>query len=289
MSIDLAISPCPNDTFVYEDFVRRLESAGGRTTFLDIAELNALADHPDGPDLIKVSCAAAPRFLEHYRILPVGGAFSEAVGPLVVRSASRPGLLPEASSVVGIPGPGTSGHILWRHWLSHRGLAVPTERFLRFDLLPEACARGEVDFAVVIHESRFTFQDAGLEEVQDLGRHWDETHHLPVPLGCLVCRRDRGEAFAQEAVARIRASLQDAWSRTEPTTPWIASHAQEMSPDVQRQHIATYVTPRSLDCGPEGLAAMELLWRLSEASLGPSGISASLMHESLLEARSLLL
>lgn len=286
--MNLAISPCPNDTFVYEDFVREIASEGGTTTFLDIAELNALADLPDGPDLIKISCAAAPRFLERYRILPVGGAFSQAVGPLVVRSAQSSRLLPEASSVVGIPGPGTSGHILWRSWLESRGLPVPRERFLRFDLLPEACAKGDLDFAVVIHESRFTFHEAGLSEVQDLGLFWDRTEHLPVPLGCLVCRRDRGEAFARASVERIRASLRNAWSRSEPTTPWIGAHAQEMSPEVQRLHIATYVTERSFDCGEEGLAAMERLWQVAHSSLGPSGISLDLMRRSLDEARTLL-
>lgn len=287
--MNLAISPCPNDTFLYEAFVQRLESEGGTTTFLDIAELNALASQPNSPDLIKISCAAAPRFLDRYRLLPVGGAFSQAVGPLVVRSATKPGALPGPDSVVGIPGQGTSGHILWRHWLRSMGLPVPQERFLRFDLLPSACARGELDFAVVIHESRFTFREAGLSEVQDLGNHWDSAHHLPVPLGCLVCRRDRGDAFAQDATERIRESLRAAWSRPEPTTPWIGKFAQEMSPEVQRQHIATYVTPRSLDCGMEGLAAMDLLWRLSETELGPSGVSSILMRESLEEAQTMLL
>lgn len=286
--MNLAISPCPNDTFVYESFVRGLEAEGGTTTFLDIAELNALANHPDGPDLIKISCAAAPRFLDRYRLLPVGGAFSEAVGPLVVRSSTSPRNLPVAGSIVGIPGHGTSGHILWRHWLRSMGLPVPQERFLRFDLLPSACASGEVDFAVVIHESRFTFREAGLSEVQDLGRHWDSNHHLPVPLGCLVCRRDRGEAFAKESVERIRESLRSAWSRPEPTTEWIGRFAQEMSPEVQRLHIATYVTSRTMDCGEEGLGAMDLLWRLSQSELGPSGVSTTLLQESLDEARSLL-
>lgn len=287
--MNLAISPCPNDTFLYESFVRQANTTGGGVSFLDIAELNALADHEDGPDLVKVSCAAVPRFLERYRLLPAGGAFSDAVGPLVVRAASSTQDLPSASSVVGIPGYRTSGHILWRHWLQARGLPVPQERFLRFDLLPEACASGEVDFAVVIHESRFTFREAGLVEVQDLGRHWDEIHHLPVPLGCLVCRRDLGEAFATDALEKVRESLRDAWSRPEMVTDWIGSHAQEMSPEVQRQHIATYVTPRSLDCGPEGLAAMDLLWRLCDANLGVFGASPALRKESLEEARRLLL
>jgi len=286
----LAISPCPNDTFIYEALVRDEAASGaGSVAFLDIAELNELARSPDGPDLVKVSCASAPRFLEHYTILPAGGAFSDAVGPLVVRGRDRLGGLPSSTDSVGLPGPGTSAHILWRTWLEARGLSAPEESFHRFDLLPSACARGDLDFAVVIHESRFTFRESGLEETQDLGRFWDETTHLPVPLGCLLCRRDRGEAFALEALEKVRASLREAWSRPEPTTPWIRSHAQEMEPSVQRQHIATYVTSRSLDCGEDGLAAMERLWTLAERHLADAGASPDRRRAALDEARRRLL
>jgi len=285
----IAISPCPNDTFLYEALAREDASTGGAVEFLDIAELNALANHPDGPDLIKVSCAAAPRFLERYTILPAGGAFSDAVGPLVVRPAGASEVLPNESSRVGLPGFGTSAHLLWRMWLESRDLSTATESFHRFDLLPAACARREIDFAVVIHESRFTFRESGLEEVQDLGKFWDETTHLPVPLGCLLCRRDRGETFATRALASVRESLRDAWARPEATTAWIREHAQEMSESVQRQHIATYVTPRSLDCGEDGLRAMERLWTLADRFLGGAGSSPESRHDALEEARRRLL
>lgn len=284
----IAISPCPNDTFIYESLVHENALAGGSVEFLDIAELNALAGRDDGPDLLKVSCAAAPRFLDRYRILPAGGAFSDAIGPLVVRSSRRTAPL-DARSIVGLPGHGTSAHILWRTWLAARRIDVPEERFLRFDLLPGAVDRGDVDAAVVIHESRFTFQDAGLAEIDDLGRFWDRTLSLPVPLGCLLVLRSNGEEFARKALARVRASLDTAWSRPETTTPWIREHAQEMEPHVLRQHIDAYVTGRSRDCGADGLEAMEQLWNLAQIHLGDAGASLSVRSGALSEARSLLL
>lgn len=281
----IAISPCPNDTFIHEEFVREELAAGGHLEFLDIAELNALAANPDGPDLVKVSCAAAPRFLEHYTLLPAGGAFSQAVGPLAVRTGTHD----VHAKTVGLPGPGTTAHLLWRLWRATQASPPLQESFHRFDLLPDLCARGVIDVAVVIHESRFTFQDAGLQEVQDLGKFWDETTGLPVPLGCLMVRRDRGSAFATAILERVRSSLRSAWSRTEPTTPWIREHAQEMSPDVQRQHIATYVNQRSLDCGEDGLAAMARLWEVAREHMGECGASDKQCLQALDEARSLLI
>ncbi len=283
----IAISPCPNDTFIYESLVHEDARDGGTLEFLDIAELNALAERDDGPDLLKVSCAAAPRFLRRYRILPAGGAFSDAIGPLVLHAPARP-LHIDSSSIVGLPGFGTSAHILWRTWLSHSGMSVPRETFLRFDLLPGAVARGELDAAVVIHESRFTFQEAGLAEVVDLGRFWDETHHLPVPLGCLLARRSLGDAFALGALERVRRSLDDARARPEPSTPWIRSHAQELDAEVIRKHIEAYVTPRSRDCGEDGLRAMETLWDLAETHLGDAGAGRETRSSALEELRSLL-
>lgn len=284
----IAISPCPNDTFLYESLVAETTRQGGAVQFLDIAELNAFADQDDGPDLLKVSCAAAPRFLERYRILPAGGAFSDAIGPLVVRAAAANPVL-GATAQVGLPGRGTSAHILWRAWLSSRGVDVPAERFLRFDRLPAAVARGEIDAAVVIHESRFTFRAAGLAEIDDLGRFWDRSCGLPVPLGCLLARRSRGEAFAREAYARVQESLDRARERTDVATPWIREHAQEMDDAVLRQHIEAYVTARSRDCGEEGAAAMRRLWDLAEAHLGTGGADPDLREralDELLELRS---
>lgn len=273
MSIDLngvrlAISPCPNDTFLFEGLVESLTENGGSVRYLDIAELNALHADVDPPDVVKISCASAPLFLDRYRLLRCGGAFADAVGPLVLRRPSIvDGSRPDPS--VALPGWRTSAHILWRMWRDKNRQGEPMEEFLRFDRIPSAVAEGRFSRGVVIHESRFTYQDLGLEAEVDLGVFWDEETSCPVPLGCLVVRKDRGEAFARDIAERIVAHSGRAFGREEPVTPFIASLAAEMAPDVQRRHIQTYATRRSLDCGSEGLAALEILWDRSETSIAP--------------------
>jgi len=254
----LAISPCPNDTFLFEGLVGELGANGGSVRYLDIAELNALSATEDPPDVIKVSCASVPLFLPRFRILRCGGAFADAVGPLVL---SRPE--PAGEGAV-LPGWRTSAHILWRLWCERTGLEVSREQFERFDGIPSAVASGRFRRGVVIHESRFTYRELGLVEEVDLGRFWEEQTHTPVPLGCLVVRADRGEAFAKEVARSIVAWAGEAMERTDPVTPFVSSLASEMEPSVQRLHIRTYATRRSIDCGEEGLAAMEELWKIAE-------------------------
>jgi len=269
--VRLAISPCPNDTFLFEGLVQELSASGGATEFLDIAELNAYHDHPDPPDVLKISCASAPLFLDRYRLLRCGGAFADAVGPLVLK---RPGPL-GASGTVLLPGWRTSAHILWRLWRDRTGLGEPGEEFQRFDLIPGAVAQKRCDRGVVIHESRFTYQELGLEAEVDLGVFWDEMTSCPVPLGCLVVRKDRGEAFARRIAQAIAGFASRAFEREDPVTPFISERAAEMAMDVQLEHIRTYATRRSLDCGAEGLQALEILWDHAQASIAPWPIGQS--------------
>jgi len=85
-----------------------------------------------------------------------------------------------------------------------------------------------------------------------------------VPLGCLVVRADRGESFAREVAGAIASWARTSMERADPVTPFVSSLAAEMAPEVQRQHIRTYATVRSIDCGEEGLAAMGRLWEIAE-------------------------
>lgn len=286
MSIDLngvrlAISPCPNDTFLFEGLVQKLSNAGGNVRFLDIAELNALHDAPDPPDVVKISCASAPLFLDRFRLLRCGGAFADAVGPLVLR---RPEHASGADSTVALPGWRTSAHILWRHWRDRMGIGGLAEEFLRFDRIPAAIAQGRFGRGVVIHESRFTFADLGLEAEVDLGKHWDEQTRCPVPLGCLVVRRDRGEAFARAIAAVISEHAATGLERSDPVTEFVSEHAAEMSRDVQALHIRTYATRRSVDCGDEGLEAMRILWDLAETGIAPWPLDRAARNMELAEA-----
>lgn len=286
MSIDLtdvrlAISPCPNDTFLFEGLVQKLSSAGGSVRFLDIAELNALHDDPDPPDVVKISCASAPLFLDRFRLLRCGGAFADAVGPLVLRCPEGG---PQEVSKIALPGWRTSAHILWRYWRDKMGIGDLPEEFLRFDRIPAAVADGRFSRGVVIHESRFTFGELGLEAEVDLGKYWDEQTRCPVPLGCLVVRRDRGEDFARGIAASIVDHATQAFERPDPVTDFVSRHAAEMSREVQALHIRTYATRRSVDCGTEGLEALRRLWDMAETSIAPWPADAEVRRKAISEA-----
>ncbi|WP_036582229.1 MqnA/MqnD/SBP family protein, partial [Paenibacillus darwinianus] len=86
----IAYSPCPNDTFVFHAWAHGLIPGAPplEVTYADIDMTNRLAAGTDGPDILKISCAALPWVLDHYALLPCGGALGRGCGPLVLTAGS---------------------------------------------------------------------------------------------------------------------------------------------------------------------------------------------------------
>ena len=263
----IAFSPCPNDTFVFHAWVAgRIEGAPTvDVTYADIDVLNSIAGRGEA-DVTKVSYGALPWLLGDNRLLASGSALGRGCGPLVL---TRPGAgLDVARATIAVPGLRTTAYLLFRLWAASRG-GVGRIEVLPFDQIMPAVRDGAVDAGLVIHESRFTYPSYGLVSAQDLGDWWEDDTGLAIPLGAIVAKR----SLDTDAVARtIRASVEAAWAA--PDDPalaaYIAEHAQEMDPDVQRQHIELYVNAFSADLGAEGRAAVEgLLQRSAAAGLVP--------------------
>jgi 1,4-dihydroxy-6-naphthoate synthase len=101
-----------------------------------------------------------------------------------------------------------------------------------------------------------------------MGRHWEETTGLPIPLGAIIAKR---ELDADALSAAARASVEYGWAHPEASAEYIAKHADEMSPDVQRRHIDLYVNEFTRNLGDEGYGAISaLLDRAYAAGLTPS-------------------
>jgi 1,4-dihydroxy-6-naphthoate synthase len=248
-------SPCPNDTFAFHALAHGLVEAPFRIrpVLLDIEELNRRAR--DGAfDLTKLSVGAFAGIGDRDRLLRSGAALGVGVGPLVV--ARAPMALPDAiRGRVAIPGRDTTAYRLLR--LAAPALSDVVE--MRYDRILRAVADGEVDAGLIIHESRFTYQDHGLVQVIDLGDWWQQETGLPVPLAGICARADLDDATVAAAERAIRASVQHAFDHPEASRAYVQAHAQEMAEDVQAQHIALYVNAFSLDVGEEGLRAIERL------------------------------
>ena len=143
----------------------------------------------------------------------------------------------------------------------------------RFDGIVDAVARGEADAGLIIHESRFTYQTAGLAQVVDLGEWWERYTGKPIPLGAILVRNDIPDADARALDDAIRRSLHFARAREAEIIAYVRAHAFEMDESVMRAHIALYVNDYSDDVGADGIAAVEELFeRAAAAGLFPAGV-----------------
>ena len=262
MTLRLGFSPCPNDTFMFDALVHeRVPSMVDSTLTVwmaDIEELNRRAAGNDPLEVTKLSVPALARNLDRYAILSAGAALGRGVGPLVVR---RPGGADTLSALSGarvaIPGRATTAYLLLQSFADAPFDAVE----MRFDEIMPAVVAGEVEAGLVIHESRFTYRDLGLECVADLGEVWEADTGLPLPLGVIGVRRSLGVPVARALADGLALSVQYAFDNPSASAEYVHKHAQEMDPEVCRQHIDLYVTDFSIGLGPEGSRAIEEMVR----------------------------
>ena len=253
--LTFGFSPCPNDTFAFHALVHGLVDApfAVRPVLLDIEELNRRA-HTGAFDLTKLSVGAFAGVGDRYRMLRSGAALGHGVGPLVV--ARTPMSLEQAAAGrLAIPGRETTAWRLLTLAAPRRGDVVE----LRYDKILGAVEHGEVDAGLIIHESRFTYQDHGLVKVVDLGDWWERDTGLPVPLAAICARADLDPATVAAAESAIRASVQYAFDHREASRAYVRAHSQEMSDAVCDQHIKLYVNELSVDVGDDGLKAIARL------------------------------
>ncbi len=253
--LTLAYSPCPNDTFIFCGLIHGRFSLPGLTlappVLDDVETLNewALAGRFD---ITKLSFHALAHVLDEYCLLSAGSALGRGCGPLLVAGKQI-----ESRSLahcrVAIPGRLTTAALLFSLFCPECSELVP----MRFDRIMAAVQAGEVDAGVIIHESRFTYDQFGLICLQDLGHWWEQTSGLPIPLGCIAARRSLGEERITAIDQAIRASV--AWAHAHPADclPYIRAHAQEIDEQVMQSHIGLYVNDFSSDLGSEGLAAVQ--------------------------------
>ncbi len=262
----LGYSPCPNDTFIFYALTHgkldipftveeRLE---------DVETLNQLA-LAGALDLTKISYHALGHLRDAYCLLRSGGALGRGCGPLVV-STDQATMADLRGKKIAIPGKLTTANLL----LQLYGEGYDNLLLLPFDRIMPALQNGEADAGVIIHESRFTYQQRGFYQVQDLGAWWEEETGLPIPLGGILAKRSLGAETIRSVDAAVRRSLEYAHAHPDEPRSYIKANAQELDDAVIDSHIDLYVNDFSLDLGAEGIRAVEtLLSKAEERGLVP--------------------
>ncbi|HUC91154.1 MAG TPA: 1,4-dihydroxy-6-naphthoate synthase [Paenibacillus sp.] len=270
--MNIAYSPCPNDTFVFHAWTHGLIPGAPAldVTYADIDITNRLAAGTDGPEILKISYAALPWVLNDYALLPCGGALGRGCGPLVLTAGSPGSADPAwlAGRRVAVPSDRSTAYLLFRLWAAQNvPVGVGEIVVMPFHEIMPAVRDGRIDAGLVIHEARFTYGNFGLALMADMGSWWESDTGLPIPLGAIVARRNLDLA----AIAGwIRASVEYAWAHPEASRSYVLRHAQEMSPDVAQAHIDLYVNEFTANLGDKGFEAVyALLGRAAQEGLVP--------------------
>lgn len=252
----IAISPCPNDTFIfYALLCNKIDHPYQfQVQFADIAELNQLAI--DGlPDIVKISISAYAKIASSYVLGNSGGALGKGCGPLLI-SKREIDIHNLESKIIGIPGLSTSANLLLDIAFAGKRL---TKREMLFSEIEQALLDEDIDIGLIIHESRFTFQDKGLKEVLDLGQYWETKFDLPLPLGGIAFRRSIDQSAIIQLSQYIQKSIEYAWNHLDETLAYCQQYAQEMDHHVMLKHIELYVNDYSYDLGDIGQKAIKTM------------------------------
>ena len=255
-TLSLGYSPCPNDTYIFHALVHGLVRCGDLTfeeRLEDVETLNQLA--LDGVlDLTKISFHAFGHVRDQYLLLRSGAALGRGCGPLIIADGAV-SLQQLQGQIIAIPGRLTTANLLLQLYFH----GVDKLLILPFDQIIDAVRQGRAAAGVIIHESRFTYQQHGLHQLLDLGQWWEEETGHPIPLGGILAKRSLGSERIKQVDQALRRSIEYARAHPQEAVDYIRRHAQELEDTVVRRHIDLYVNDYSVDLGDDGLAAIDCL------------------------------
>lgn len=254
--LTLAISPCPNDTFIFDAIIHhRIDLEGLTFNFQlhDVETLNHMA-MAGGVDMIKVSFFTYLLLQQNFVLLDSGSALGFGNGPMLI-SKKEYSLEDLPGLTVAVPGQYTTAHMLFR-------IAAPgvmKKEFMLFSEIEDAILTGKVDAGVIIHENRFTYEQKGLRKIIDLGQYWEKLTGSPIPLGGIIVRKGLGYDVINKLNRIMFRSVEFAFKHPELAMPFVKQHAREMDEEVMKKHIRLYVNENTLSLGTGGKVALSKL------------------------------
>lgn len=258
MKLKLGFSTCPNDTFIFDALVhQRIDNKGYEfeLTLADVEELNQAA-FDNELDITKISFHAYAYLWKYYQILDSGSALGSNNGPLLI---SKRKIYPDEVNYlnIAIPGRLTTANLLLQ--TAYPNLENTTEYL--FSDIEEAVLSNEVDAGLIIHESRLTYQQKGLQKIIDLGEFWEQKSKTPIPLGGIIINRKIESKIKKDIEQLIYDSIKFAYQNPDAPLSFMKQHAQEIDDDIIKQHIELYVNEYTLKLGDTGKKAIVNLYK----------------------------
>ena len=142
-----------------------------------------------------------------------------------------------------------------------------------FDEILNVVAAGRVDAGLIIHEGQLTYADQGLSLIVDMGQWWQQETGLPLPLGANAIRKDLGPEGMREVTALLKQSIRYALDHRDESLEYAIQFGRDLDRERADRFVGMYVNDWTLDFGPRGREAVELLLRRGhEAGVIPSPV-----------------
>jgi 1,4-dihydroxy-6-naphthoate synthase len=257
--ISIAHSPDSDDAFMFYGLATsKVQVPGLRFThtLCDIQTLNqqAMSANGDGVyDVTAVSFHAYPYIQDHYALMTCGGSVGEGYGPMIV--APRAFALDEIKrKKIAIPGKLTTAYLALKLFAP----GIETE-VVPFDQIIPSVLAGKYEAGLIIHEGQLTYDQSGLHRIVDLGKWWQKTTDLPLPLGGNAIRRSLGPELISSVSTSLRDSIQYALDHREQALAYAMQFARDLDPQMADKFVGMYVNERTLDYGPDGKEAIRRL------------------------------
>ncbi len=256
--ITVAHSPDSDDAFMFYGLATNKVRVPGLKfshTLCDIETLNRQAQ--EGVyDVTAISFHAYPYIQDHYALMPCGGSVGDGYGPMVV--ATRSFTLDSIKrQKIAVPGKLTTAYLALE--LFAPGIDVEV---VPFDQIIPQILEGKYQAGLIIHEGQLTYDKSGLQRVLDLGKWWQKTTGLPLPLGGNAIRRTLGPETIANVNQALRESIQYAIDHREEALAYAMQFARDLDPQQADKFVGMYVNERTLDYGDDGREAVSRLLEL---------------------------
>ena len=257
-TIHVAHSPDSDDAFMFWALAADKLDTGDLRYVHELADIETLNRRALAGELevSAVSIHAYAHLADRYALLGCGASMGDGYGPRLVARAASPAD-PRAAlrgRRIAVPGLLTTAYLALRLYQPEfEPVVVP------FDRIEDAVLAGDVEAGLLIHEGQLTFAEAGLKLWTDLGAWWLADTGLPLPLGGNVVRRDLGEPVVAQIARDLRASIRYGLEHREPALAHAGRYSRGLSEEHTDTFVGMYVNQWTVDWGPRGRRAVQLL------------------------------
>lgn len=253
--LSLAISPCPNDIFIFSGIFSKKVAFPFHVNFsfasVDLLNSNAF----EGTyDLSKVSLAQYNKINSIYSLLPVGLAFGKKTGPKLV---SSPDTSYHKDKVIAVPGPSTTADFLVKQVLNHKQII-----YLPFDKIIPAIHNKVCEMGVVIHESRLCLEKYELKVLCDLGHQWYKQTKLMLPLGGIVIKKTFPLSVQTLFCKALKDSIEYAYSHKKEVGQLMLQYSQEKNVQALWSHVHNFVSDDTHSLSKESKRCLQKFMKL---------------------------